>query len=281
MLSASAIPGSLALSASDLGPIFAHLVAALRTGETILLLADFDGTLVPIVRDPTDAWLPSEVRNDLHQLTRSGRGWVASVSGRRLDDLRVRVRLPAAIYAGCHGLEIEGPGIAFRHDDAEARRETLLALAEALRRRTAAIPGVLVEPKGLAIAIHYRRSPPRAASLLEAALAQVIGPRRDEFWLLRGKKVIEILPTDGWSKGQCALRIRDHVRAHAGAAPATIVLGDDATDELAFLALRADALTVKVGGHGRSYAAYRVRDVADVHCLLSALAAEVRWRIEA
>jgi hypothetical protein len=115
MLRASAIPGSLAMSATDLGPIFAHLVAALRRGETILLLADFDGTLVPIVRDPTDAWLPSEVRND----------------------------------------------------------------------------------------------------------------------------------------------------------------------ELAFLALRADALTVKVGGHESSYAAYRVRDVADVHCLLSALAAEVRWRIEA
>lgn len=89
---------------------------------------------------------------------------------------------------------------------------------------------------------------------------------------------MEILPTDGWNKGQCADRIRHHVRVHAGTHVTTILLGDDATDELAFRALQGEALTVKVGGPAHPYAAYRLRDVADVHCLLSALAAEVARR---
>jgi hypothetical protein len=37
------------------------------------------------------------------------------VSGRDLQNLRTLVAVPDAIYGGCYGLEIEGPGMRFVH----------------------------------------------------------------------------------------------------------------------------------------------------------------------
>ena len=243
---------------SDLGRVFAALRARLTAGDTLLVLSDYDGTLTPITRDPTDAWLPPEVRSDLDVLAGSDRVRVGIVSGRQLDDLRTRVGLPDVIYAGCHGLEIHGPAIAFRNAAADARRGALNAVACDLRERVSSIPGVVVEPKGLAVAVHYRRAAPGSVGRLEAEL--------------------EILPRIDWDKGRCALRIRDYVASTARSPVTTLYLGDDATDELAFWALDGRAITARVGGGPISFAPNRLRDVEEVHRLLSGLAAEVQRR---
>src|SRR5678815_3831800 len=86
----------------------------------ILLMTDYDGTLTPIVDDPADAILAVQTREDLARLARSPRARVAVISGRGIEDLRARVALDDVIYAGCHGLEIEGPNLLFRHPDALA-----------------------------------------------------------------------------------------------------------------------------------------------------------------
>lgn len=259
----------------ELGRLTEALTAVLAHGDELLLLSDYDGTLTPIVADPVEAWLGTAVRNDLRLLARSDRIRLGIVSGRRLEDLRIRVRLPDVIYAGCHGLQIDGPGIAFRHSRAVARRDVLEALAHAIRRRTAAMPGVVVEPKGLALVVHYRHAAALATPRLEAALARVIRPHRGQVRLVRGRKVIDVLPTAGWDKGQAVVRIRDHARATTQRDPVTVYLGDDASDELAFSALAGDAVTVRVGRAARTSATYRLREVSDVHRLLSALAAKV------
>jgi trehalose-phosphatase len=258
--------------------VVARIVTAvaevLAAGRQLLLLTDYDGTLTPIVSAPVDAWLAREVRDDLQALATSGRVRVGIVSGRRVDDLRMRVRLAEVIYAGCHGLEIEGPEISFTHSEAAARREALAAIAEALHRRTAAMRGVVVEPKGLSVAVHYRHADPAAVGELEAVLAHVVDARAG-LRALHGRQVVEILPTTGWDKGQGALRIRDHVRAGLATGLTTVYLGDDATDELAFRVLDDAAITVRVAGGPDSLAAHRLADVGDVHRLLAALAAEV------
>ena len=262
---------------SDLGRVFAALRARLTAGDTLLVLSDYDGTLTPITRDPTDAWLPPEVRSDLDVLAGSDRVRVGIVSGRQLDDLRTRVGLPDVIYAGCHGLEIHGPAIAFRNAAADARRGALNAVACDLRERVSSIPGVVVEPKGLAVAVHYRRAAPGSVRRLEAELDGMTGAAT-ELTLLRGKKVFEILPRIDWDKGRCALRIRDYVASTARSPVTTLYLGDDATDELAFWALDGRAITARVGGGPISFAPNRLRDVEEVHRLLSGLAAEVQRR---
>jgi trehalose-phosphatase len=248
----------------------------LARGGFALLLADFDGTLVPIAPRPEQVVLEHSVRDHLAGLARSPRVRVGILSGRALADVRARVALPELIYAGCHGLEVDGPGVAFTHPDAESLRRRFDEIGQTLRRRVGSIPGVIVEQKGLGIALHYRNAAPDTAPRLEAEAAEMIG-RWNGLTLLGGKKVIEIVPDLRWNKGECALWLRDSLFRDATGPVTVMYMGDDETDELAFTALAGKALTVRVGSeHRASAASYRLRDVSDVHGLLSALAADTR-----
>ncbi len=261
---------------THVGRIFTMVAEHLAGGGGLLLLTDYDGTLSPLVPDPEDARLGLDVRGDLGVLARSRRVRVGILSGRSLADLGVRVGLSEVIYGGCHGLEVQGPGLSFRHPRADAWAALLQAVAEAVSARLASMPGVRLEPKGLAIAVHYRNAPSGAAGELRIQLDRVIHPLRDRLRLLRGSKVIEILPRVRWNKGDCALWIRERVMGALARPVVTLYMGDDRTDELAFRVLQEKAITARVGPLvARSTAAYRLRDVTDVHRLLSALVAEV------
>ena len=237
-------------------------------------MLDYDGTLTPIVARPIDAWLAAGVREDLRALTDSGRVTVAVVSGRSLADVRGRVGLPGVIYAGCHGLEIDGPHLSYVHPEAAASSEILRGVAGELAQLSSHVPGLMIESKRLSIAVHYRNAPPHVGGRVTALVRRIITARRG-LTMLRGRKVLEILPVDNHGKGPGALRIQAEMRA-ARSRTTTLYIGDDATDELAFRALRHRAITVKVGGGGTTCAALRVRCVDDVHRILSALAALVR-----
>lgn len=259
---------------TDLARVVTLLSRRLAAGGGLLLLSDYDGTLSPIVADPARARLRRKVRQDLRRLARSPRVRLGILSGRALRDLQRRVGVPRAIYAGCHGFEAKGPGISFTHPLAEARRPTIEAVTRALRRRVTAIPGARVEPKGLAVAVHYRQAGRGARRRLEAVLKGLLRGRTRQLRLLRGEKVIEIMPRVRWDKGRCALWILDRVRRALGKPLSLLYMGDDRTDEHAFKALRARGVTVKVGsGRLRSTAAYHLRGVPEVHRLLAALAA--------
>lgn len=257
--------------------IASRLVAKIRAGQNLLLLSDYDGTLTPIVRDPSDAWLSHDVRADIGILAASGRVRVGILSGRALDDLRLRVGVEGVLYAGCHGLEVEGPTMRFQHPAADERRTMLASLATTLSERTAELGGVVVESKGLAVAVHYRNASLAEQARLLTVLRGTLGSRVD-LRSLHGRKVVEILPTQTWDKGRCAVWIRDHVLRASTPHVTTVYMGDDATDEPAFRALRGDALTIKVGGSGPTLAACALAGVDGVHRLLSALAAEVDER---
>jgi trehalose-phosphatase len=258
--------------------IAGRLTASLRAGRSLLLLSDFDGTLTPIVRDPFEAWLPHRVREDLRTLAASEQVDVGVVSGRHLNDLRVRIQLSSVIYAGCHGLEISGLGMTFRHHDADSRTAALAGVATELRRRTAAFSGVLVEPKGLSVAVHYRNASPDVVGPLVAIVRELVGSRPGHI-VLPGRKVLEILPANDWDKGRCVRWIEGQIQARKGDGVMTIYFGDDATDERAFWALQGRGITVKVGGGSLTRAAYRVQDVDDVHRVLAALAEHVAGRV--
>jgi trehalose-phosphatase len=254
--------------------LVSRLQATLRAGRTLLFLCDFDGTLTPIVRDPAEAWLAQPAREDLRVLAASDRLVVGIVSGRRLDDLRLRVGLPSIIYAGCHGLEISGPDMTFSHRVAAGRREALAELARELGCRTAALAGVLVEPKGLAVAVHYRNASPDVLGPLTAALRELLHGR-PEYAVLSGRKVYEILPAPDWDKGRGVRWIEDRVQARLGDRVTTVYLGDDEGDERVFAALHGRGITVKVGGATATRAALRVQGVGEVHRVLAALADHV------
>lgn len=256
-----------------------EIIAGFDAGGGLLLLTDFDGTLTPIMSHPASVRLAPETREHLGLLSQHPRIRVGIVSGRDLRDLRERVGLPGLIYAGCHGLQVEGPRLSFAHPQAEARRTTMQKIGEWLTRRTASVPGVIVEPKRLTVAIHYRQVSRGMLGRVAAQIEQVLYEHGGAFKLLRGRLVIEILPHVGWTKGECALWIRDRVALDFSGAVTMLYMGDDQTDEQAFRLLVGKALTIRVGGRGAHTAAsYRLRDETEVQDLLSALAAETKVR---
>src|SRR5260370_27102349 len=87
----------------------AEIRERVREAAALSFFLDFDGTLAPIVNDPADAWLAPAVRSSLAALAARDDTLVAVVSGRAVADLRPRVGIASAIYAGNHGLEISGP----------------------------------------------------------------------------------------------------------------------------------------------------------------------------
>src|SRR5439155_693454 len=76
------------------------------------------------------AVLAPSVRATLARLAGSRRARLAILSGRGLADLRARVALNGVVYGGCHGLEIAGRRLRFRHP--RAHRSGVAATDRAL-----------------------------------------------------------------------------------------------------------------------------------------------------
>jgi len=259
---------------SDVTRIADWVLDWLADGGHLLLLTDYDGTLAPIVSNPDEARLPAAVHDDLQALAWSPRVHFGVVSGRDLADLRRQVAISEAIYAGCYGLEIEGPGMRFVHPDAAGQEEVLVAIGRQLSQRMPVVPGMRVEPKRFGLAVHYRHVAPDQVRRVEVEMARAIRQDGSRLKIFHGAKVIEIQPQVGWTKGDCVLWIREAVRRESGDRLMVVYMGDDWTDEHAFEALAGQAITIRVGNDTTaSRAAYRLPDVAAIQELVAGLVA--------
>jgi trehalose 6-phosphate phosphatase len=217
------------------------LAARTRAGHLFVGL-DYDGTLTPIVSDPDAAHLPPATGRALARLAARPDTTVAILSGRALADVRRRVGVGGACYAGNHGLEIAGPGLERLHPDAAAARPLLREAAARLTRELVAIPGAQVEDKGATLSVHYRRVAPGAqAAVRDVALR--IGQETPGVRCTEGKMVVELRPDVDWHKGS-ALRFL-LAALPAGSGPA-VYAGDDTTDEDAFRALAGESYGIRV-----------------------------------
>lgn len=258
---------------SDGDKVLAWIRDWLADGGAILMIADYDGTLSPLVHEPSQAWLEAGVRDHLRSLATCPRVRLTIISGRDLVDLRARVGVPDAIYAGCHGLEVDGPDMSFSHPEAEAQQDSLRMIGLALNQRMPSVEGMRVEAKRLGLAIHYRDVPAERMREVEDELARVIQKSGHRLKIFHGSKVIEILPQVGWNKGRCALWIREAVQRLSARPVMTVYMGDDWTDEHAFEALEGQAITIKIGGGAlASRALYRLPDVLAAQRLVADLA---------
>lgn len=237
-------------------PLLDHLpeiAAGIQAAPEILLFLDFDGTLAPIVDRPSMASMPVGMRDALARCAANPKFSVAIVSGRGLADLRARVDLDNLIYAGNHGLEITGPGVDFIEPGAVERLKALGELARHLRARLHHIPGVEVENKILSASVHYRRAAdgtlPDIRQVVDDA---VVFDDVQPFHITEGSKVLEIRPSVGWDKGKAVSWIQQ-ATGHPQALP--VYIGDDTTDEDAFLAIP-NGVTVSVGQGRETSAQY-------------------------
>ena len=240
------------------------------TGRARAYFLDIDGTLVDFVADPRRVSVRPGLRRLVRQLLDASGGALALVTGRPIADidrLFPGTRFPVA---GLHGTERrDARGRVRRHRPPVAGLARVRArLAETAARH----PGLLLEDKGLSVALHYRRAPALAgyAHRLVQSLLPVAGA---QYRVQAGKRVVELRPA-GRHKG---VAIREFMREAPFRGREPVFIGDDATDEHGFLVVNdLGGLSVKVG-RGATAARRRLRDVRAVQAWLSAdVAAQAR-----
>jgi trehalose 6-phosphate phosphatase len=251
------------------------LLGPLRHRARLAVLLDFDGTLAPYTDRPYEATLPPRGRDALVRLAENPWCLVGVVSGRALDDVRARVGLPGLYYVGNHGLEIAGPDLALVHEATAASRDFIGECARRLRERLSAIDGVFVEDKGLTLSVHYRLARRDQTARIPRVVLEEIGrmpPGR--VVVRRGKMAIDIRPDVEWDKGRAVDWLLTHVTGPAWRRRCAVVYaGDDGSDEDAFATLSGHGITIRVGTHQTTAAAYRADDEAELAGFLGRLAA--------
>ena len=204
------------------------------------ILTDFDGTLSPIVDDPSSARPVRGARAALEACARRF-ALVAVVSGRPVLDVAHRIRPRGVKLVGIHGLEVLDGDLVRVAPEAEAARETIEAVASLLSSALRGVRGVTIERKGLALAVHFRRAPdPDEAERLARPVVQEAAAARD-LRLVTGRRVLEVRPPGGGDKGDAVRELAASARVSAA-----LVAGDDVGDLPAFEALAQCSPLVRV-----------------------------------
>jgi trehalose-phosphatase len=236
-------PDGLDWQMSDAERLLADEVRRLANGRHLLVLLDFDGTLCEFQAAPGQVQLPESRRALIERLRQHAT--VGIVSGRRLADVRSRCGLDGIVFAGQHGLEIDGLGARFAHPDLYAGTVAVKEAASRLGELTAALRGVFVEDKEASVVLHFREADADAQRDAIAAFASVAGPYvdREQLRVMRGSYMLELLPSIEWNKGNAVDWIADRVREHDGD-PFIVYIGDDVTDQDALAAIEDDGLPI-------------------------------------
>ena len=233
----------------------------LATGRTLLAF-DYDGVLAPLIQDPQGAPMRASTRRLVRELVES---WpVAVVSGRAFAHTLELSGGIASVVVGNHGYELG-------HARPVPRRilDLVADWRAELERELADQPGIYFEDKRSTLSVHYgldRRWRAAEDQVLEAA-GRLEGAR-----LVRGKKVLNVIPAELPNKGDALLTLLRRMRLDVA-----LYVGDDVTDEDAFAIGPPRVFGVHVG-RGRTLAPWRVRSQDRVDELLRILAALRRRR---
>ncbi|MGH2785689.1 MAG: trehalose-phosphatase [Actinomycetota bacterium] len=215
--------------------VFAGLVAH---PEAAGIFCDFDGCLSPIVPEP-DAARPVRGASAILERLAKRYASVAVVSGRSVADLARRIHAPGVRLIGLHGMEEFHSGVVTVLPEAEAARGAVERAAEHLERSLRGVRGAMLERKGLALAVHFRRArdpveAERIASPLVVEAAADAG-----LAVVPGRRILEVRPMEGGDKGDAVRRV---IAEHG--LEAALAGGDDVGDLPAFAAL--DGLPVGI-----------------------------------
>ncbi len=212
--------------------LFDHL-DAVRQVLTLFpfgLMTDVDGTISEIVSCPEEARVSPVCRQQLAILTKRLE-LVAAISGRPALAAREMIGVDGMVYIGNHGLEQWHDGVLqFVEGVKEYTTKVTAALDELMGSLN--VEGISFENKGVALSVHYRRSPDRKSArncILEKIAASFIA--RD-FSIQEGKMVVELRPSVEVNKATAVEALVKRYNLRGG-----IYVGDDISDVDAFRAI--------------------------------------------
>jgi len=224
--------------------------------DRMALFLDVDGTLLDIAIAPDAVVVPPELPGHLRRVATRLGGALALVSGRAIAALDRLFPALGCAMAGQHGAEMRSAeGCEGFMTGAIALPPAVVAAVESLSKR---YPGVVIEPKGVTMAAHFRLEPDHGPALA-AALAAILEESHAPLELIPGKFVFEIAPK-AVSKGRA---IEHFMRQPPFAFRRPVFIGDDVTDEDGFAAVaRMGGLAIRVGEGGTGNYDHRVESAA-------------------
>jgi trehalose 6-phosphate phosphatase len=227
---------------------------------------DVDGTLLDLADHPSLVRIDRHLVALLTALERAAGGALALISGRPVADIDRLLADTGFCVAGQHGAERrDSSGTIHRH---EVPRAALEEARQRLGLMAAKHPGLMLEDKGVNLALHFRSAPELLAGA-EDAVRRLVRDLGGEFEMQLGKMVIELRPA-GKDKGVAIAEFLDEA-PFRGRVP--VFVGDDLTDERGFeLVNRVGGHSVKVG-EGESAARWRLPDSVAVRTWLGAFVA--------
>ena len=230
----------------------------------IALFLDVDGTLIEFASSPDAVKVPAALRRTLQAAASREEGALAFITGRAIASFDRLFAPELYPVAGLHGLErrdsrgrLHRPPIPPQELD-HARR--------VLSDLQAASAGLLLEDKGVGLAMHYRLAPGSEA-LVRETMTRLAGELGGRYTLRPGKCVWELAPA-GYSK---RLAIEAFMTEAPFAHRTPVFVGDDVTDEDGFDAVNdLGGYSIRVGDIDASKARYQFDSVSAVIAWLSA-----------
>lgn len=223
---------------------------------------DVDGTLIDIAETPDAVCIDTALLDLITRLYRECGGAMALVSGRAISDLEKLLGSLHLPLAGQHGLERrDASGHLWTHAAPPAAK---CVIKEALAPVLARHPGLLLEDKGLTLALHYRLAP-HLASYAHRLMKRLADDADEGLEVQSGKRVAEVKPS-GIDKGTA---VTEYLAESPFNGRRPVFIGDDLNDEHGFAEVnKMGGISIKVG-KGASCARFRLRDVAAVRYWLS------------
>ncbi len=237
------------------------------SNKYIMLFLDYDGTLTSIAKIPDKAVISQETKRLLSSLSQRENCRIAIISGRTLVDIKKMVGLKNIIYSGNHGFQIDGPKIKYELAVPLGYKKALQRIKTQLKKKLSGIKGVFVEDKKLSLALHFRLADKRQLPFIKTVFHEsiILYLVKNKIKIRPGKKIFEVRPPVDWDKGKIVLWLLARqvlVLKKENILP--IYIGDDATDEDAFKALKRKGLTVFVGKPGNTKADYYLKNAEEV-----------------
>ncbi|KAK9983016.1 hypothetical protein SO802_032541 [Lithocarpus litseifolius] len=259
--------------------------------KQMVLFLDYDGTLSPIVNNPDQAFMSTEMRSAVREI---GEHFpTAIISGRSRDKVFQFVRLNNIYYAGSHGMDISTPSVSLNYGNHEHQTRTIdekvyfsivwglfSLLGAYCNENSKDIKGASVEDNKFCLSVHFRCVNEENVGKLKEMVESTMEFYND-FRISEGKKVMEIRPIINWDKGRALQYLLDTLGFEDSSNVLPIYIGDDKTDEDAF-----KVWMIKSIGRGfpvavsttpkETEALYSLRDPTEVMSFLILLA---KWKM--
>jgi trehalose 6-phosphate synthase/phosphatase len=246
-------------------PLARKIKEAYHQASNRLILLDYDGTLSPFTKVPSQAAPSAKVLELLHNISLDEKNNVVIISGRDTDTLQKWMgKLPLTFVAEHGGF--------IKYKDGEWESQSTISsewkdeIRPMLQSYVTRCAGSLIEEKQNTLSWHYRNTHPglgfiRSRELLNNLMQLTANT---QVQVIDGNKVLEVRQS-GVDKGVTALKIVNRFNPEF-----ILCIGDDTTDEDMFKALDGKGVTIKIGTASTA-ALYNIHTQAEVVPFLESL----------